>query len=70
MRMQAREASVVEFGTTFPADGEALEPVEENEGLPDDVVEPARALDVRGGLRETTGGIRRLRSSRRLGSES
>jgi hypothetical protein len=39
-------------------------------GLLDDVAELAQALDVRGVLREITGRIRRLRSSRRLGSES
>lgn len=37
------------------------------EGLLDDVAEFAQALDVRGPLREITGRMRRLRSSRRLG---
>jgi hypothetical protein len=64
------DEGVVEFGAAFPADGEALELVEEGEGLLDDVAELAQALDVRGPLREMTGRIRRLRSSRRLGLES
>jgi hypothetical protein len=40
----------VEFGAAFPADGEALELVEQGEGLLDDVAEFAQALDVRGAL--------------------
>ncbi|GLV88476.1 hypothetical protein Slala03_81650 [Streptomyces lavendulae subsp. lavendulae] len=38
---------VVEFGTAFPADGEAFELVEQGEGLLHDVAELAHALDVR-----------------------
>ncbi|MET8026538.1 hypothetical protein [Streptomyces avermitilis] len=40
----------MEFGSAFPADGEALELVEQGEGLLDDVAEFAQALDVRGTL--------------------
>lgn len=40
----------MEFETSFPADGEALELVEQGEGLLDDVAELAQALDVRGAL--------------------
>jgi hypothetical protein len=40
---------VVEFGSAFPSHGEALELVEQGEGLLD-VAEFARALDVRGAL--------------------
>ena len=43
-----RDEGVVEFGSAFPADGEALELVEQGEGLLDDVAEFAQALDVRG----------------------
>lgn len=53
---------------SFPADGQALEVVQEREGLLDDVAELAHVLDVGGApLRDVTGRIRRLRSSRRLG---
>jgi hypothetical protein len=34
----------VEFGSAFPADGEAFELVEQGEGLLDDVAELAQAL--------------------------
>jgi hypothetical protein len=51
----------VEFGSSFPADGEAFELVEQGEGLLDDVAEFAQALDVRGALREMTGRVRRRR---------
>ncbi|GGX69980.1 hypothetical protein [Streptomyces minutiscleroticus] len=37
----------MEFGAAFPVDGEAIELVEEGEGLLDDVAEFAQALDVR-----------------------
>ncbi len=52
MRAQANETEgVVEFGSAFPADGEALELVKQSEGLLDDVAEYAhQALDVRGAL--------------------
>lgn len=40
----------MEFGSAFPADGEALELVEQGEGLLHDVSELAQALDVRGAL--------------------
>lgn len=40
----------MEFGTAFPADGEAFEVVEQGEGLLDDVAEFAQALDVRAAL--------------------
>jgi hypothetical protein len=40
----------VEFGSTFPTDGKALELVEKGEGLLDDVAELAQARDVRGAL--------------------
>jgi hypothetical protein len=48
MRLQEGDERAVEFGTAFPADGEALELVEECEGLLDDVAEFAQAVDVRG----------------------
>ncbi|GHG98505.1 hypothetical protein GCM10018780_24300 [Streptomyces lanatus] len=57
----------MEFGAAFPADGEALEVVEQGEGLLHDIAEFAYALDVRDPLREMTGRIRRLWSSARLG---
>lgn len=38
----------MEFGSAFPADGEAFELVEQGEGLLHDVAEFAQALDVRG----------------------
>lgn len=57
-------------GSAFPADGKALELVEQGEGLLDDVAEFAQALDVRGALAEMTGRIRRLRSFSRWGLES
>ena len=60
----------MQFGSAFPADGEALELVEQREGLLDDVAESAQSLDVGEPLREMTGRISRLRSSRRLGLES
>ncbi|SBU94678.1 hypothetical protein YUMDRAFT_05176 [Streptomyces sp. OspMP-M45] len=41
------DEGVVEFGAAFPADGEALEVVEQGEGLLDDVSQLADALDVR-----------------------
>ncbi|WP_215188391.1 hypothetical protein [Streptomyces sp. McG8] len=50
----------MEFGTALPADGEALELVEQGEGLLDDIAELAQALDVRGAL---AGDDRRLRTS-------
>ncbi|MFJ6523433.1 hypothetical protein ACIQJ4_34880 [Streptomyces filamentosus] len=37
----------MEFGTAFPADGEAFELMERGEGLLDDVAEFAQALNVR-----------------------
>lgn len=37
----------MEFGSAFPADGEAFELVEQGEGLLHDVAEFAQALDVR-----------------------
>ncbi|MGP4013822.1 hypothetical protein [Streptomyces sp. 4N124] len=40
----------MEFSSAFPADGKALELVEEGEGLLDDVAEFAKALDVGGAL--------------------
>ena len=40
----------MEFGSAFPADGEAFELVEQGEVLLDDVAEFAQALDVRGAL--------------------
>ncbi|MFD5814090.1 hypothetical protein [Streptomyces sp. NPDC127038] len=40
----------MEFGSAFPADGEALELVEQGEGLFDDVAEFAQAVDVGGAL--------------------
>ncbi|MFD5469913.1 hypothetical protein [Streptomyces sp. NPDC127105] len=40
----------MEFDTSFPADREAFELVEQHEGLLDDVAELALALDVRGTL--------------------
>jgi hypothetical protein len=40
----------VEFGSAFPADGEAFELVEQGEGLLHDVADLAQALDVRGAL--------------------
>ncbi|GAA3846032.1 hypothetical protein GCM10022403_092250 [Streptomyces coacervatus] len=40
----------MEFGSAFPADGEAFELVEQGEGLLHDVAELAQALDVRGAL--------------------
>jgi hypothetical protein len=43
-----RDEDVLGFGSAFPADGEALELVEQGEGLLDDVAEFAQALDVRG----------------------
>lgn len=39
---------VVEFGSAFPADGQALELVQQGEGLFHDVAELAQALDARG----------------------
>jgi hypothetical protein len=63
------DEGVMELGAAFPADGEALELVEECEGLLHHIAEFAQALDVEGALREMTGRIRRLRS-RRLGLES
>lgn len=44
------DEGVVEFSAALPADGEALELVEQGEGLLDDVAELAQALDVRGAL--------------------
>lgn len=38
---------VVEFGASFPSDGESFEVVEQGEGLLEDVAECAHALDVR-----------------------
>jgi hypothetical protein len=64
------DEGVVAFGAAFPADGEALELVEECEGLLHHVAEFAQALDAGAPLREMTGRIRRLSSSRRLGLES
>lgn len=40
----------MEFDTSFPADREVCELVEQGEGLLDDVAELAQALDVRGAL--------------------
>lgn len=40
----------MEFGAAFPADGEALELVEQGEGLLHDIAELAHALDARGAL--------------------
>lgn len=40
----------MEFGSEFPPDGEALELVEQGEGLLHDVAEFTQALDVRGAL--------------------
>lgn len=40
----------MEFGSAFPAGGEAFELVEQGEGLLHDVAELAQALDVRGAL--------------------
>ncbi len=37
----------MEFGAALPADGEALELVEQGEGLLDDVAELAQPFDVR-----------------------
>ncbi|MET8577931.1 hypothetical protein [Streptomyces sp. NPDC005012] len=37
----------MEFGAAFPADGDALDLVEEGDGLLDDVAELAEVLDVR-----------------------
>lgn len=45
MRPQASETRA---SWSFPADGQALEVVQEREGLLDDVAELAEALDVRG----------------------
>lgn len=45
----------MEFGSAFPADGEAFELVEQGEGLLDDVTEFAQALDVRGALARDDG---------------
>jgi hypothetical protein len=42
----------VELGSAFPADGEALEQVEENEDLLDDVAELPRPLMFEAPLRE------------------
>jgi hypothetical protein len=44
------DEGVVEFGATFPSDGESFEAVEEGEGLLDDVAELAHALNVRDAL--------------------
>lgn len=44
------DEGVVEFGSAFPAHGEALELVEQREGVLDDVAEFAQALDVGGAL--------------------
>lgn len=61
------DQAVVEVEASFPADCETLEPVQQSEGLLDDIAELAQALDVRLPLREITGRIRRLRNSRRRG---
>lgn len=61
----------MEFGSAFPPDGEALELVEQGEGLLHDIAELTQAPSMsRVPLREMTGRIRRLRSSCRLGLES
>ncbi|MBU8559175.1 hypothetical protein EF913_19520 [Streptomyces sp. WAC04189] len=41
------DEGVVKFRAALPADGDALELVEQGEGLLDDVAELAEALDVR-----------------------
>jgi len=41
---------VVQVEASSPADGQAFEPVEQGEGLLDDVAELAQVLDVRGAL--------------------
>lgn len=64
------DGDVVEFGAAFPADGEALEVVEQGEGLLHDVAELADALDVRGAFAGDDGQDPALRSSSRLGLES
>lgn len=58
----------MEFGAASPADSEAFERVEQRRL--DAATELARPLDVRGAPAGDDGRIRRLRSSRRLGSES
>ncbi|MBQ0862273.1 hypothetical protein [Streptomyces sp. RK75] len=65
-----RDEGIVGFGSVFPTDGNAFELVEQGEGLLDDVAELAQALHVQAPLRDMTGKMRRLRSSRRLGLES
>lgn len=60
----------MELEASFPSDGEAFQLVGEGEGLLDGVAEFARALDVRAPLRDMTGMIRRVRSSRRATPES
>ncbi len=54
-----RDEGVVEFEAAFPSDGEAFEPVEQGEGLLDDVAELAQARDVRGALVMTLSGMQR-----------
>ncbi len=44
------DEGIVEFGAALPADGEALELMEEGEGLLDDVAELAQPFDVRAAL--------------------
>ncbi len=44
------DEGVVQFEASFPADGQALEVVQEREGLLDDVAELSQAVDVRGAL--------------------
>lgn len=61
---------VIQVEASFAADGQALEVVQEREGLFDDVAEFAGVFDVRGALQEITGRMRRLLSSHRLGSLS
>lgn len=60
----------MEFGSAFPEDGEALELLEQGDGLLHDVAEFAQALDVRGALAGDDRQDPPLASSRRLGLES